>query len=92
MMFAALFAFSIYLQLPLLIVVISLVYSATRHDDWPSIFQEAFRWGSRMALFLAAIAANIYLLVVLPVTGFLVVLGIEAVGFFLYMTWHSRKA
>ena len=60
MMFAVLLAFSIYLQLPLLIIVISLVYSATRHDDWPSIFQEAFRWGSRMALFLVGIGAALF--------------------------------
>ena len=35
-----------------LIVAISLVYSATRYDDWPSIFREAFRWGLRMSGFL----------------------------------------
>ena len=29
--------------LPALLVVISLVYSATRYDDWPSILHEALR-------------------------------------------------
>jgi hypothetical protein len=52
----------IYLHLPILIVVISLVYSATRFDDWPAIFHEAFRWGLRMALFLFAIGLVLYAL------------------------------
>ena len=43
----ALFAAStnIYFHLPVLIVVISLVYSATRFEHWPNIFSEALRWG-----------------------------------------------
>ena len=32
--------FSIYWQLPILIVVISLVYSATRYDQWGAILPE----------------------------------------------------
>jgi hypothetical protein len=52
----------IYWQLPVLIVVISLVYSATRYDEWDSILREAFRWGLRMAGFLLAIAVALYLL------------------------------
>ena len=47
----------VYYHLPVLIVLVSLVYSATRYDDWPSILHEAFRWGIRMAGFLAAIGA-----------------------------------
>lgn len=47
---------SIYIQLPILIVVISLVYSATRFDQWSMIFKEAFRWGLRMTSFLVMIA------------------------------------
>jgi hypothetical protein len=46
-----------YWQLPIVIVLISLVYSATRYDDWGSIFLEAWRWGLRMAVFLVGIAA-----------------------------------
>lgn len=52
---AALTSLNMYVQLPLLIVVVSLVYSATRYDEWDSILYEAFRWGSRMAGFLAMI-------------------------------------
>ena len=81
---------SIYYYLPLLIVVVSLVYSATRYDDWPSIVVEALRWGLRMAFFLGAIAANIFLLVTLPPTTFWIGVGVEAVAFLLYLVFHSR--
>ena len=37
---------------PLLIVLVSLVYSATRYDDWASIGKEALRWGLRLTAFL----------------------------------------
>jgi integral membrane sensor domain MASE1 len=56
------FASNIYWQLPILIVVISLVYSATRYDEWGSILREAFRWGLRMTAFLLAIGVALYLL------------------------------
>jgi hypothetical protein len=46
---------SIYLELPVLIVLVSLVYSATRFDSWDRIFREAFHWGLRMTLFLVGI-------------------------------------
>ena len=36
-----LFAASIYWHLPILLVVFSLVYSATRHDRWDRILREA---------------------------------------------------
>ena len=43
-----LFAMSIYLHLPFMLLIISLVYSATRHEEWNDILIEAFRWGIRM--------------------------------------------
>lgn len=58
----SLFAVSIYLQLPLVILVISLVYSATRYDRWDNIIRETFRWGLRMAAFLCGIGVVLYLL------------------------------
>jgi hypothetical protein len=45
----------IYWHLPFLIVVVSLVYSATRFEQWGAIIREAFRWGLRMSLFLFGI-------------------------------------
>jgi hypothetical protein len=54
---------SIYLyDLPLLIVLISLVYSATRFDQWGPILREAVRWGGRLVAFLGAIGLVLYLM------------------------------
>jgi hypothetical protein len=50
---------SIYFHLLFLIPIISLVYSATRFDDWPTIVHEAWRWGLRMTGFLLVIAIAI---------------------------------
>jgi hypothetical protein len=62
-MHALLPARSIYLiYLPLLIVLISLVYSATRFDEWGAILREAFRWGLRLVAFLVAICIALYFL------------------------------
>jgi len=48
--------------LPVLIVVISLVYSATRYDPWGAILVETGRWILRMTTFLGGIGAFLYLL------------------------------
>ena len=55
-------AASIYWDLPVLLVVVSLVYAATRHDRWDKILNEGFQWGIRIALFLFAIGLVLYLL------------------------------
>ena len=58
-----LFGYNIYLvHLPILIVVVSLVYSATRYDQWGAILKEAARWGLRLSGFLAAVAAVLWVL------------------------------
>jgi hypothetical protein len=51
-----------YWHLPLLVVVISLVYSATRFDRWDYILREAVLWALRMLLFLFGIAVVLYVL------------------------------
>ena len=61
-MTAALWAVSIYWDLPVLLVVVSLVYAATRHDRWDKILHEGFGWGVRIAGFLFAIGLVLYLL------------------------------
>jgi hypothetical protein len=53
---------SIYWDLPVLLVVVSLVYAATRHDRWDKIVREAVGWGVRIAVFLASIGLGLYLL------------------------------
>ena len=55
-----LFAMSIYLHLPLMLLVISLVYSATRHERWDEILGEAFRWGIRMFGFMLLVAGALF--------------------------------
>lgn len=64
-MIPAIQSINMFFQLPLLLVVISLVYSATRYDEWGSILIEAWRWGSRMVGFLVAIAAVLWVISVL---------------------------
>ena len=49
-----------YFDLPLMVVLISLVYSATRYDRWPAILYEAGRWGLRLFAFLAVIGVVLY--------------------------------
>ncbi|MBA4190388.1 MAG: hypothetical protein C0467_20565 [Planctomycetaceae bacterium] len=61
-MIPLLFAVSIYWDLPVLLVIVSLVYAATRHDRWDKIVSEAFGWGIRIALFLFGIGLTLFLL------------------------------
>lgn len=51
-----------FIDLPIAVMLISLVYSATRYDDWASILREAFRWGLRLLGFLGGIGLVLYLL------------------------------
>jgi hypothetical protein len=51
---------SIYFHLPLMLLVISLVYSATRHEQWDEILLEAFRWGIRMFGFMILVAIVLF--------------------------------
>jgi uncharacterized membrane protein YjfL (UPF0719 family) len=53
-------AASIYWDLPVLLVVFSLVYSATRHDRWDRILREALGWGVRVGGFLLAVGVGLY--------------------------------
>lgn len=53
---------SIYWDLPPLLIIVSLIYAATRHDRWDSILSEGLGWGLRIALFLFGIGLVLYLL------------------------------
>jgi hypothetical protein len=57
--------YAFYLHLPILIVLVSLVYSATRYEQWPAILREAWRWMKRMTKFLVVIAFALYLIAIL---------------------------
>jgi len=52
---------SLYWHFPIMIVLVSLVYSATRHDRWDMIFHEAWRWGLRMVSFLLTVGLFLFL-------------------------------
>ena len=51
-----------YVHVPVLLVLISLVYSATRFDEWHLILREAVRWGLRLLMFLVVIGVVMYAL------------------------------
>lgn len=51
-----------FLDLPLLILLVSLVYSATRFDDWKAILAETVRWIVRLVSFLGGIGLVLYVL------------------------------
>lgn len=53
---------SIYWEMPILLVVFSLVYSATRHDRWDRILREALGWGLRVGGFLLGVAVVLYVM------------------------------
>jgi hypothetical protein len=59
---------TVYWHLPVLIVLVSLVYSATRYDRWDLILREALQWGWRMTSFLVSIAIVLHLLALLTST------------------------
>jgi uncharacterized membrane protein YtjA (UPF0391 family) len=50
-----------FVDLPLLIVLVSLVYSATRYEKWSTILTEAVRWIAQLLFFLGAIGLGLYL-------------------------------
>jgi hypothetical protein len=60
------FDWSIFYHLPLLLIVVSLVYCATRHDRWDRILTEAVGWVVRMGGFLAGLGALLYTLSTYP--------------------------
>jgi hypothetical protein len=53
---------NLYWHLPVMILIVSLVYSATRFEPWGAILVETGRWILRMSSFLLGIAVVLYLL------------------------------
>jgi hypothetical protein len=52
----------IYWHLPILIAIVSLVYSATRYEQWGAILRETLRWILRMTVFLVVIGVLLFVL------------------------------
>lgn len=76
------------LHLPVLLIAVSLVYSATRHDRWDLILKEAVGWGVRMAGFLLGLGALLYVLSTYPHL-WPVFLFPVIVGMVVYYAWNS---
>lgn len=53
---------SIYVQMPFLIVLVSIVYAATRHDHWDMILKDAYQWGRNIVVFLGGIGIVLFVL------------------------------
>jgi hypothetical protein len=80
---------SVYWHFPVLIVTVSLVYSATRFERWDQILKEALFWGLRMTGFLVAIGVALYLVTVLDPRLCLALLGV-GVAVFIVLSLRSR--
>ena len=59
--FADLQGLEFYWHLPLVILLVSLVYSATRYDQWGLILHEVLRWGRNLTGFLLAVIVVLFL-------------------------------
>ena len=83
---------TIYLHLPILLVVFSLVYSATRHDRWDLILWEAVGWIVRIAGFLGTIGIVLYVLSTYP-DYWLYLAGVGTIFFVMYLwaTYHRQQ-
>lgn len=57
---------NMYYHLPFLLLAVSLVYSATRHDRWDRILIEAGGWIVRMLTFLGGLGLALYVLTTFP--------------------------
>jgi hypothetical protein len=62
MILAMLLASSIYWHLPILVVLVSLVYSATRFDDWRRIVHHAVRGGIYVVVFMGSVFVVLFVL------------------------------
>lgn len=76
------------LHLPALLVAVSLVYSATRHDRWDLILKEALGWGVRMGLFLLGLGVLLFVLSSYAHLWYLVIFPV-VVGMAVYYAWNS---
>jgi hypothetical protein len=65
----AVFDWAIYAHLPFLLIVVSLVYSSTRHDRWDRLLWEALGGIFRMGGFLFTLGAVLFVLSTYPRFG-----------------------
>jgi uncharacterized membrane protein YfcA len=87
-LFAAGGWWTVALHLPVLLVAVSLVYSATRHDRWDLIIKEAITWGVRMAGFLLGLGVLLFVLSSYPDWWPAVIFPL-LIGMAIYYAWNS---
>ncbi len=83
----------IYLHLPVMLVAVSFVYSATRHDKWKLIVGEAVGWGLRMGAFLGFLALVLYLVSTYPKAApyLMIPVGLGILGYYVLNSPWVRK-
>ena len=86
-------AASIYWDLPVLLIAVSLVYSATRHDRWDRIVKEAAGWIVRMVGFLGGLGIVLYILSTYPHLWLpaAIIGGIGTIVYYAFTTSIFRK-
>jgi uncharacterized membrane protein YfcA len=78
------------LDLPILVVVISLVYSATRHENWRFIIQHALLWMLYITTFLGVTCGILYLVAIdIPAYWFVPILLV--IGYMFFATGRPKK-
>ena len=82
-------ATSIYWDLPVLLIAVSLVYSATRHDRWDRIVKEAAGWIVRMVGFLGGLGVVLYVLSTYP-EYWKIIAGIGISGTIIYYGYSMK--
>lgn len=86
-----LLAESIYWHFPILLVTVSLVYSATRYEEWPDILREAVVWCFRMGFSLVSIGIALFLIPIVP-WWLSVTVGSIVAAILLYTTFRPSKS
>ncbi len=52
---------NIFWYLPPLFLLVGLVYSGTKYDEWPAILRDAIWWQIRLLLFLSGLGLVVFL-------------------------------
>lgn len=84
-------AIHVFWDLPILVVAISLVYSATRHEQWRFIVQHAVVWTIYILTFLGVTCGLLYM-VAHDVHRYWFVPAIGVVGYLFWATGRPRHA
>jgi len=82
---------SVYWHFPMLIITVSMVYAATRFENWNEIFREALVWGLRMTLFLVGIGVGVHVLAAMESRSMWIAAGCVAAGLLFLSLLRGRQ-